>query len=525
MAACSVAGFLPLKCPLAAGTEAVDEGDTFTVSMFMERQISDKRSIGLCIDLTSPSAGGKRLYESTEWDDWDVAHVSIPCAPPMPAAAAAGELPETLPAESVVEKFVATAGAFWGDEKNRSRFIAVHCVTGINTAGYLIARYLMRVAPLERGLKAIAAARPPGVYCPRMLEALWAKAEGATPTAEQRAPPEPPEWHKLRNRAPKPPVPLFDAGAGAAAGAKRAADDAPAAGTDGAPAAKAARLADGASVKPAAAAPTAPTGPDPLLLGGLNLVSGAEKRELQTATLRLMRIAESDRFFPGSQPVSFERHNLTATTGDSLRAKRYMAAEKTDGVRYMLLALGAKGAFMIDRNFELRRLPPSTRLPSRAGAPLDGTLLDGELIADTRSANSSPDSPNSPSLRFLVYDACSVGGTFVMGDALPQRLLRVRRDVLAPRYAAIAADADGAATSSEAFSIDLKVAVGCCRRGCCCHCRCSRVPAHCDTFPRRTSSNSISCRTSSATWRRAAAAGACTSTPIRSARCATGTTA
>ena len=92
MAACSVGGFLPLKCPLAAGTEGVDEGDTFTVSMFMERQISAKRSVGLCIDLTSPSAGGKRLYESTEWDDWDVAHVGIPCAPPVPATAAASRL-------------------------------------------------------------------------------------------------------------------------------------------------------------------------------------------------------------------------------------------------------------------------------------------------------------------------------------------------------------------------------------------------------------------------------------------------
>ena len=61
----------------------------------------------------------------------------------------------------------------------------------------------------------------------------------------------------------------------------------------------------------------------------------------------------------------------------------YFAAEKTDGVRYMLLILGETGTFTVDRNFDMRRLP-KMRFPTRLDpkAALDNTLLDGELIIE-----------------------------------------------------------------------------------------------------------------------------------------------
>ena len=118
---------------------------------------------------------------------------------------------------------------------------------------------------------------------------------------------------------------------------------------------------------------------DPLLLPHLTPVTGDTKRQLQQMCLRLTGTeAGSEVRFPGSQPVSFESRNFETITG-----KPYFAAEKTDGVRYMML-LCPRGAFMVDRNFELRKLPVA-HFPTRGGASdaqLDKTLLDGELVQD-----------------------------------------------------------------------------------------------------------------------------------------------
>ena len=43
------------------------------VSMFMDRQTSQSRSVGLCVDTTVPH-GGARLFEAAEWDEGDGRH-------------------------------------------------------------------------------------------------------------------------------------------------------------------------------------------------------------------------------------------------------------------------------------------------------------------------------------------------------------------------------------------------------------------------------------------------------------------
>eukprot|EP00320_Phaeocystis_rex_P014593 CAMPEP_0119084168 /NCGR_PEP_ID=MMETSP1178-20130426/128577_1 /TAXON_ID=33656 /ORGANISM="unid sp, Strain CCMP2000" /LENGTH=181 /DNA_ID=CAMNT_0007067109 /DNA_START=18 /DNA_END=560 /DNA_ORIENTATION=+ len=177
--------------------------------------------------------------------------------------------------------------------------------------------------------------------------------------------------------------------------------------------------------------------PDPLMLASLPKVTDAELRTLQRECIRLMRL-EDDSMFPGSQPVSFERRHLTQEEGEassrgvSLLKQEFYAAEKTDGVRYMLLILGGRGAFMVDRNFEMRRLP-AMYFPSRkAGAPpVDNTLLDGELVEDA-----APDGKSAQRLRYLAYDACCVCNATVTSHPLTHRLMMARREVLAPRYAA-----------------------------------------------------------------------------------------
>ena len=117
---------------------------------------------------------------------------------------------------------------------------------------------------------------------------------------------------------------------------------------------------------------------DPLMLPDLP-IDTRNKRALQQICWQLMR-GEDSETFPGSQPVSFERRHLSAENPISIKSHEYMAAEKTDGVRYMLLVVAGRGAYMIDRNFEFKQLP-TMHFPGRAkGSQLTGTLLAGELV-------------------------------------------------------------------------------------------------------------------------------------------------
>ena len=216
-----VSGFLPTKAPISLESvdSALEEGDRYEVSMFMDRQTSASRSVGMCVDTTVPQDGA-RLFEAAEWDDYDVQCTQVPCSPPLPAASK--PLVEPLPSEEAIVSFCKAVDAFWSSPRNRKRHVAVVCVTGINVSGYLIVQYLVRCAKWtpERALSEFAAARPPGVYCPKMLSALLA----GSPGAKKLPPPTPPAWHTMPPppRRP-PPVPLFPAAfpAAPAAGTKR----------------------------------------------------------------------------------------------------------------------------------------------------------------------------------------------------------------------------------------------------------------------------------------------------------------
>ncbi|KAL1515643.1 hypothetical protein AB1Y20_002261 [Prymnesium parvum] len=185
---------------------------------------------------------------------------------------------------------------------------------------------------------------------------------------------------------------------------------------------------------------------DPLMLPQLPNVGATELKELQRSVL-LMLQQEGDKF-PGSQPVSFERKHLAKgadVRGVSLFSKSFYAAEKTDGVRYMLLIL-KDATYAIDRNFAMKKLPPM-HFPSReADCKVDRTLLDGELIVDDAEDGGLRH-------RFLAYDACCVNGRNLVPEPLPIRLLHLRREVLAPRYAAAA---DGHDFSAEPFVVEQK---------------------------------------------------------------------
>jgi len=207
---------------------------------------------------------------------------------------------------------------------------------------------------------------------------------------------------------------------------------------------------------------------DPLFLPKLPRVKAStELTNLRALFLQLMKQETTWKAdtFPGSQPVSFERKHLGVGSGGpgaiSLQTMGFYAAEKTDGMRYMLMVLGSRGAYAVDRKFEFIKLP-SMSFPARGagsgpdagGALLDDTILDGELVVDTRRTGTEDGTiEKKKELRYLCYDACVVGGVCLMDKALPLRLMALRREVLGPRYAAEAAGYDFGA---EPFGCDQK---------------------------------------------------------------------
>ena len=189
----------------------------------------------------------------------------------------------------------------------------------------------------------------------------------------------------------------------------------------------------------------------PLLLPRHPSVPTAELSALQRAVTRSMLQLNDDRF-PGSQPVSFRRQHLQSATSAASHAcilsKPYYAAEKTNGVRYMLLILDGR-TYAVDRNFGMKELP--MHFPSREpGRLLERTLLDGELVIDKDAVD------GTLRHRFLVYDACCVDGRNLLSEPLPTRLMVMRREVLAPRFAAARAGDGGADFEGEPFVIEQK---------------------------------------------------------------------
>ena len=107
----------------------------------------------------------------------------------------------------------------------------------------------------------------------------------------------------------------------------------------------------------------------------------------------------SKEYFPGPQPISIERKHFPI-----LKGVEYVVCEKTDGERYMMVALtydGKPKCFFVNRAFDMFEV--KINLNKKA---YDGTILDGELYDNT----------------LMVYDAILVNGALVGQFNLDERL-------------------------------------------------------------------------------------------------------
>ena len=80
--------------------------------------------------------------------------------------------------------------------------------------------------------------------------------------------------------------------------------------------------------------------------------------------------------FPGSQPISIEYRHF-----DTLKSNPYVVCEKTDGVRFMMLAFlfdNKKKTIFVNRALEMFDCPLNFRK-----LVYDGTIVEGEMYGDT----------------------------------------------------------------------------------------------------------------------------------------------
>ncbi|KAL8438286.1 hypothetical protein ACSSS7_000263 [Eimeria intestinalis] len=117
--------------------------------------------------------------------------------------------------------------------------------------------------------------------------------------------------------------------------------------------------------------------PLPGLLEGENpsLFSFQQAKQIKNIAKRILKWKRDD--FPGGQPVSLSMQNVT-----ELFRNAYVACEKTDGVRFLLLGTNHR-LYLIGRRNEVREvadmyLPRSLDLSESQ----EMTLLDGELVMD-----------------------------------------------------------------------------------------------------------------------------------------------
>ena len=107
----------------------------------------------------------------------------------------------------------------------------------------------------------------------------------------------------------------------------------------------------------------------------------------------------SKEYFPGPQPISIEHKHFPV-----LKGAEYLVCEKTDGERYMMVALtydGKRKCVFVNRAFNMFEVPINLKKSA-----YDGTILDGELYDDT----------------LMVYDAVWVNGESVWNRNLNERL-------------------------------------------------------------------------------------------------------
>ncbi|GAA5970846.1 hypothetical protein JCM21900_000296 [Sporobolomyces salmonicolor] len=178
------------------------------------------------------------------------------------------------------------------------------------------------------------------------------------------------------------------------------------------------------------------------------LVQDPEKHwQLRGHLARLCGIKGTARF-PGSQPVSFDRHSLQL-----LETEDFWVCEKSDGVRVLVLIVATgfgQETYLIDRKDNIYQNYYLT-FPHQDGLEFNhsNTVLDGELVIDVDPATGR----HIP--RLLVFDCLVLDSENLMEKSLLKRYGRLKEFVMKP-YDKIQATLPPDVIAQQPFEVVLK---------------------------------------------------------------------
>ena len=124
---------------------------------------------------------------------------------------------------------------------------------------------------------------------------------------------------------------------------------------------------------------------------------------------RTLNLPLSNNKFPGTLPVSMERHHLDLVMGRSQQFSMYTCSHKVDGERVFVGFVATKSdriAFSVDRRFVFSPL----KVDAIPDALFAGTLFDAELVT------------KGDRVYFVIFDCMSIHGHRVVGKNYLDRM-------------------------------------------------------------------------------------------------------
>lgn len=123
--------------------------------------------------------------------------------------------------------------------------------------------------------------------------------------------------------------------------------------------------------------------------------------------------------FPGTMPVTLSRRHLDMVCGND-----YVCLEKSDGTRYMLLAITTH-VLLIDRRMKVYVVEPNPQIMGKGFLePQENTILDGELTYNLITRN----------WEYLIYDAVVIDNELSIASlGFRQRMQAAEAYVAGPR--------------------------------------------------------------------------------------------
>ncbi|KAG9441683.1 hypothetical protein H6P81_017537 [Aristolochia fimbriata] len=369
---------IPSKVPLGESfNEFIEPGKRYSLKQVVHKHRVQGKEIGMLIDLTNTT----RYYRALDCKDFGIKHVKIACK---------GR--DAVPDNESVNQFVHEVSQFNFRQKHMKKYILVHCTHGHNRTGFMIVHFLMRSQQISvtEAIQKFAAARPPGIYKPDYIDALYRFYHERKP--ETVVCPSTPEWKG-------------SSGLDLNGEAVQDDDD------------------DGGH---AAALQEEPIENEVLtnddILG--DAIPHDQQDDLRQFCYHVLK-PKGPKGFPGSHPVSLNRENLQL-----LRQRYYYATWKADGTRYMML-ITCDGCYLIDRTFSFRRVQMRFPVKNPEGGHSERThhltLLDGEMVIDTL--------PNTRKLerRYLIYDLIALNMQSIVERPFYERWKLLEKEVIEPR--------------------------------------------------------------------------------------------